>query len=101
MQEPTRNEYLLDLAITDIGGASAKVLPRIADHNGVLVTFPLSVINESAIKREMWILKDANWKCLIQELENIDWIFLNHGTAEDAVNLFQDILWTMLIKYIP
>ena len=101
VKEPTRNEYLLDLAITDIGGAGAKVLPRIADHNGVLVTFPLSVINESAIKREMWILKDANWKCLIQELKNIDWTFLNHGTAEDAVNLFQDILWTALIKYIP
>ena len=33
VREPTRNEYLLDLVISDIPGVNVSVLPRIADHN--------------------------------------------------------------------
>ena len=68
VREPTRNEYLLDLVLTDIGGATVEVTPRIADHKGVLVKLPLSVVNETILRREMWILKNANWKCLSKAL---------------------------------
>ena len=44
--EPTREQYLLDLAICDLVGATATVLPKIADHEGVRVDVPIPVINE-------------------------------------------------------
>ena len=101
VRKPTRNKYLLDLVLTDIGGASVEVTPRIADHKGVLAKLPLSVVNETILRREMWILKNANWKCLSKALSEIDWSPLKRGTAEDAINYFLDILWTMLLKFIP
>ena len=43
VRAPTRNDYLLDLAITDMTGAKASVLPRIADHNAVKIELPLQL----------------------------------------------------------
>ena len=57
VKEPTRKEYLLDLAITDIGGSIIKVLPCIADHNALLVKIPRPAIEEEEIRREVWLLK--------------------------------------------
>ena len=101
VKEPTRNEYLLDLAITDMMGSSAKVLPKIADHQAVLVKLPVAGVTDVAITREVWELKKAKWKELEEELENADWEPLRHGTAEHALNYFMEILWLCLIKYIP
>jgi len=92
VKAPTRNEYLLDLAITDIVGSSAQVLPKIADHNAVKVILPFPEIKEQVTTREVWHLKEANWKELEQELQNIDWSPLKNGTAEHAVNYFLDVL---------
>ena len=36
-----------------------------------------------------------------EDLEAIDWKPLKHGTAEDALNYFLDILWICLTKHIP
>ena len=40
-------------------------------------------------------------KNLKGELHAIDWSELKNGTAEHAVSYFLDVLWTLLIKYIP
>ena len=101
VRQPTRNDYLLDLAITDIGGAKADILSYIADHKGVLVKLSLTAVSETEIKREVWDLKNADWKALHKELSEMDWSSLKKGTAEDAVNLFHELLWFLLIKYIP
>ena len=50
VREPTRNEYLLDLAITDITGSSAVVLPRIADHNMVRLDLALPEVTEVSVE---------------------------------------------------
>ena len=64
VREPTRNEYLLDLALCDIGGASASVLPSIADHKIVRVELPVSEIREVSVPRAVWQLQAADWKTL-------------------------------------
>ena len=64
VKEPTRNDYLLDLVITDIGGSVAKVLPKIADHNAVLVKVPKLAIKELEVEREVWMLKKAKWNSI-------------------------------------
>lgn len=45
---------MLDLALSDIAGVRAKVLPKIADHAVVEVTAPLPVPKSRAIEREVW-----------------------------------------------
>ena len=101
VHEPTRGEYLLDLVLTDVVGATVKILPSIADHKGVLVQLPMSAINEIEISRTVWDLKKANWQEIENEIVQFDWQLLGRGTAEDAVNLFLDVLWCVLVKHIP
>ena len=62
VKEPTRNDYLLDLAITDIVGAKVHVLPQIADHNAVKIVLPYPDIKEETLTHTVWHLKNANWK---------------------------------------
>ena len=101
VRAPTRNDYLLDLAITDMTGAKASVLPRIADHNAVKIELPLAVVTETSVTRTVWHLKGANWKVLKHELLAIDWTPLRRDTSEDALLFFLQVLWTALIKHIP
>jgi hypothetical protein len=101
VREPTRNEYLLDLVITDICKCSVTVLPRIADHNSLLVKLPIPEVLEKTVKREVWMLKDADWKTLKQELGNYDWRRLHEGTAEVALDYFLEVLWLHLARHIP
>jgi len=101
VKEPTRKQYLLDLAITDLPKSSATVLPLIADHKGVLVKLPLPEFLEVQNTRMAWQLSRANWKALERDLRAFDWTMLERGTAEDALNNFLEILWQSLLKHIP
>ena len=101
VREPTRNEYLLDLVITDICKCSVNVLPCIADHNALLVKLPMPEVLEKSIKREVWILEEADWKKLKEELGNYDWRQLHEGTAEAALDYFLEVLWLHLVRHIP
>ena len=100
VREPTRNDYLLDLAICDIPGAEAKVLSKIADHQAVRIDIPMPVIKEVCVSRTVWCLQKANWKELKKELVEVDWSQLSRGCAEDAVEYFLDVVWTLLVKHI-
>jgi len=101
VREPTRNDYLLDLACTNIHKSSAKVMPYLSDHKSVLVTLPLPEILEKKVKREVWDLTKADWTNLKKQLQEYDWQPLQHGSAEDALTLFLEVLWLHLVKYIP
>ena len=56
---------------------------------------------EESIKREIWILKEADWKKLKHELNNYDWRHLYEGTVESTLDYFLEILWLYLFIYIP
>jgi len=101
VREPTRKDYLLDLALTDIHKSSAAVLPHLADHKSLLITLPLPEILEKNVKREVWIMAKADWPNLRKELQNYNWQPLRHGTGEDALTFFLEVLWLHLVKYIP
>ena len=60
VREPTRGEYLLDLAITDMPRSKVTVLPKIADHQGVLVKLPIPEVTERVVEREVWKLRQAD-----------------------------------------
>jgi len=101
VREPTRGEYLLDSACTDIHDSDASVHSCISDHKAVLIKLPLPVILEQAESREVWILKEANWTELQKDLHQYDWHQLQKGTAEEALRIFLEVLWLHLVKYIP
>ena len=63
--EPTRNEYLLDLVLSDFAsGVKTKVLPKVADHNAVLASVDISVEAPAPVLRHCWSFKSARWKAL-------------------------------------
>ena len=101
VKEPTRNEYLLDLLLTDIAGAKVKVGSYVADHKYLLAQIPAPEISQTMIKRKEFKLAQARWKDLKKDLENVNWSILKEGTAEDAVNQFLSTLWLLLCKHIP
>ena len=78
-----------------------RVLPYVADHKGVLVTLPCAEILEMDFEREVWHLASADWGGLEKALEDMDWLPLSKGTAEDALAYFQEVLWFQLVKHIP
>ena len=43
----------------------------------------------------------ADWPNLKRELQHYDWQPLKHGSAEDALTFFLEVLWLHLVKYIP
>ena len=101
VRAPTRKEYLLDLAITDIPKATASVLPCIADHSAILVKLPLPEVLEKSFTRTVWNLRKPEWKKLEQELDAFNWAALRNGTAEGSLLYFLEVLWNALVKYIP
>ena len=92
---------MLDLVLTNISPCTVSVLPAIADHKSVLTKLPVPEVLEASIKREVWILAKANWKSLSNELLDYDWKKIDHGSAEDSLILFLEILWLHLVKHIP
>ena len=101
VKQPTRNEYLLDLFLTDLPDCDVKVLPTIADHNATLASVPLPAVTCKTIVRQGWILQLAKWQDLQTSLRDFQWTELRKGSAEDALNYFLDILWMQLRKFIP
>ena len=101
MREPTRENYLLDLYLTDIAGTKIVVGPRVADHNFLFAQIPFPEIESLKIIRKRFNLRHAKWKDLKKALTNFDWGPLKHGSAEDAAGFFLDVLWTLLCTYIP
>lgn len=93
VHEPTRGNYLLDLALTDIPEAKATVLPAIADHRVVQIQLDLTVPKTQAIRRQVWKYAEADWQRLREELEELDWNFLqNQEPDAGAEYLTQTIL---------
>ena len=93
VHSPTRGRYLLDLVLTDISGATTKVLPRIADHSLVEVVLPFKAPEMVHIQREVWKFQSADWVKLRAVLEGEDWSFLEREDAETgAVRLMEMFL---------
>ena len=101
VRKPTRQEYLLDLFISDMPECRISVLPSIADHCAVLGEVPLLQVSVKTVSRYSWKLGEAKWDDLEVELQSIDWHLLSKGTSEDALTYFLEMLGLCLRKFIP
>ena len=89
---PTRKENLLDLVLTNIDDCKASILEPIADHRAITATIKLPMPKEVVVQRDVWHFKQAAWKNMRCQLKNQCWARLKHGTVDDAVNYFVDLL---------
>ena len=61
VRAPTREQHLLDLVLTNIPGATATVLPAIADHKLVTAELTFKVPEQTTITRMVWEFAKADW----------------------------------------
>ena len=73
LRDPTRGDYLLDLALTDLDEMKCMVRPKLADHRGLWLTLPLTVPETGVVERIVWQFKTADWDGLRNALELHDW----------------------------
>ena len=64
VREPTRQQYLLDLCLSNTHGCKVSVEPSIADHKALLITLPGEVPNIVEVPRKVWHFRGAAWQNL-------------------------------------
>ena len=101
VQEATRGDYILDLAITEVEDAKVKILPKIADHSCVLVHFKLPVPESDVTKRQVWSFKDADWEGLKNELSDAYWDKLKIMDVDEAAATWTKLVLAAAEKFIP
>ena len=90
---PTRGDYLLDLVLTDLGDTcSARVLPKISDHCGVLANFKFSLQMFPCPSRTVWCYRSADWSRFSEFLSEHDFSFLFTLDVDAATEKFTSIL---------
>ena len=100
VSEPTRQQYLLDLVLSDLP-LHVKVLPMIADHKGVFIKVPVDVAPPQTVSRHGWIYKQAHWQALRRDLASTSWQFVHTETLDVAVEQFTLTILAAARAHIP
>ena len=82
-------------------GARCKVLPRIADHKGLLCTVPLVLPKTVVHKRVVWQYSNADWEGLKRTLELTDWSWLKDVGPNDGAQRLTDLILRLAKASIP
>ena len=89
----TRDINLLDLVLTDLDAfTQCEILPRISDHNMVLLRLDITVPSTTVLDREVWDFNHANWQSLRLAFANTNWIWID--------NLCPDVATEQLTQFI-
>ena len=100
VRQPTRGNYLLDVALSDVRSTSAQVLPRIADHCVVEVSLPLPVPKGAVLLRDGWNFRTADWDQLNANLEMEEWTVFSTMNVDDAATHLSDRILSLAEKSI-
>ena len=73
VKEPTRNEYLLDLCLSDLKQVQVQIKPKIADHHALLATVKCTSFVHRISQRQVWHFKGAAWQNIRCEVKEFDW----------------------------
>ncbi len=85
VREPTREDHLLDLVLTDMDEAiGATVLPKIADHNVVRAQFALQVASIAPLSREVFLFKSADWRGMRNHFLSRNWAWIEELCVDDS-----------------
>ena len=100
VKEPTRGEYLLDLALSDLVGVTASALPYISDHRCVLVecTFKVDVLPSRA--RSVWNFRSADWSAMSEHVASLDFSFINQESVDSATEKLTQMLLVVCDTFV-
>ena len=100
LKEPTRQQYLLDLCLTDMDEVTARVLPCIADHHCVLAecTFLVDVFPPS--RRSVWKFRSADWSAMCEHVALLDFSFVDHECVDTAAQRLTDMLLSVCDSFV-
>jgi hypothetical protein len=101
VRQPTRGANLLDLLLTDMEGVGCKVLPKIADHKGLLCTLPLQVPRLAIVTRTVWDFNKADWEGLANVLSKMDWSWLESTDPNSGAQKLTDLILDCARHHIP
>ena len=96
VREPTRENYLLDLVLSDVEGVRCKVLPGVSDHKLVAATLKLTVPKTEVVQRVVWDFAKADWTAVKTFLKETDWTCLSSLEAEEAQHSSTASCWKYL-----
>ena len=101
VQKPTRREYLVDLVLTDVEAlVKTSIVPKIADHNGVLSSVRAIVAASTARKRKVCQYSEAKWDLMKKQIQSIDWSsVLSTKSVEEQVAHFTDFLLDLVHEF--
>ena len=100
VQQPTRGENMLDLVLSDID-AKCKVVPKIADHSGVLVTEDLDVPQTKRHSRLVWHYNKADWDALRDALNESAWDCIASCSTHDGAEHMHARILEAAEEWIP
>ena len=86
--KPTRDEHLLDLALTDVPGTTTKVSAGIADHKIVTAELKFKVPEQVTLTRMVWQFAKADWDMMRDMLSTVPWEDMRAMHASDAAEFF-------------
>ena len=103
VHEPTRDNYLLDLLLTDHPNSTkTRVLTPIADHCPVLAKLTFAPIHETPHSRAVWDFRNADWEQLDRAFLTTNWTnLLSTRNADDATQALADHITSTAKKFIP
>ena len=84
--KPTRQDYLLDLVMSDLEKCKVEVVDSIADHCAIVAKVPLPCPVALCISRNVWRFKGAAWNNLKCALRSCPWTRLSKDSVDSAVN---------------
>ena len=99
--EVTREEYLLDLVLTDVDGTRCKVLPKIAEHSCVFVQLDLKIPRSETREWEVWQFAKADWDSLRNKLQTTDWSEMEASSADAAAVFMTNAILQASDIFIP
>jgi hypothetical protein len=101
VKQPTRDNYLLDLVLSDMQSIGTKVVAKIAVHQGVKITIPDSLETRALPLRHVWHYRDAEWEAMEKNLQDFDWHILDSGSVDDAIAIFYDKVYKIRDAHVP
>ena len=101
MHFPTRENYLLDLILSDVQNVEVKKGAKIADHSCLIATLKDSLRQNPPVERLLWQTARADWNTLEASFERFNWQILEEGTVDEAVDVFYKRVNDEMGKSIP
>ncbi len=98
---PTRDDYLLDLVLSDIDPLQVQVRSKIADHNVVTANFDFGVPDAVSVDRMVFEYNKADWEGIVNDICEFDWSPLDSLDVDPAERFFHFNVMSILRRHVP